>query len=149
MYTDNNVYRLVPPYAAVIHGIHNEENESVIRGIEDQNVTLSCSAYGAKPKPYMTWAIAELNMTFDSTVDATEHANGTFDVTAVYTFVANRHYDRLELTCSIGHPTLDTPLEKDAFLILYRKFKLQYMNKLNYQCQGALIHRSLSSRNIY
>ena len=95
-------------------------SKTIVRGTEDQSVTLTCVSRGGYPEPMVNW------MRGSSFLDPTSHTSqidgdGNFIVTTEYTFTVHRNDDRVTYSCQSSLGGSDQPLVSSVVLFLKRK----------------------------
>ena len=99
--------------------IQNKE-ELVVRGIEDQTVTLTCISRGGYPAPHLDWYRHTSKLT--STRKEDVQADDTITVTITSNFTAARNLDKTNFTCKSTFDPPDMPLVTSVMLYLSCKY---------------------------
>ena len=117
-----NIYLIVIINFTVVPNppeIQNKEG-SIVRGIEDQTVALTCISRGGYPAPYLDWYIENTKLT--STRNEDIQADGTTTVTITSNFTATRNLHKSNFTCQSSFDAPDTPLVTHVMLYLSCKY---------------------------
>ena len=76
----------------------NNGTRTLVKAIEFQQVTLTCTSSGGYPKPDLIWFSASETLT-PTTETSSNNPEGVFIVTTNYRFYAERKYDRKTYSC--------------------------------------------------
>ena len=112
----DNLYFSVSPDPPEIQN----KDGSIVRGIEDQSVTLTCVSKGGYPAPYLNWYSE--NTKLSSRRTEAVQADGTTTVTITSSFTATKNLDKTIYTCQSSFDLPDTPLITPVMLYLSCKY---------------------------
>ena len=117
-----NIYLIVIINFTVVPNLPEIQNKegSIVRGIEDQTVTLTCISRAGYPAPYLDWYRGNTKLTTTRNEDV--QADGTTTVTISSSFTASRNLDKTNYTCKSSFDPPDTPLVTPVMLYLSCKY---------------------------
>ena len=101
---------------------NTEVNGTIVRGMEDQHVSLLCISRGGYPKPSLVWYKGPTPLQPLTESSSKNNASGTYTVKIEYTFLAKREDDRVIFTCKTFLNATDEHLTSSVMLYLSCKY---------------------------